>query len=147
MDRRLFTRAGLGIFGTAFATSANAATGKNHRVAIQINSEDRRSQAGALGNAHNYAAYYSAKGEPFAIEIVTFGPGYSMVRADMSMMKGELETLQRELGGDLHIVACQNTRRALADKEGKKPEDIPLLPGVSETPSGVVSLAELQEQG
>lgn len=146
MDRRVFSRAGMGIFAALFASPARAAANKPHRVAIQINSEDRKTQAVALGNAHNYAAYYKAKGEPFEIEIVTFGLGYSMVRADMSMMKGELEGLQKELGSSLRVVACQNTRRALADSEGKKPEDIPLLPGVKETPSGVVRLAELQEQ-
>ncbi len=61
-------------------------------------------------------------------------------------MKGELEELQNELGGDLHIAACDNTRRALADAEGKN-RRIPLLPGVNDTPIGVVRLAELQEQG
>ena len=114
---------------------------------MQVNSDDRRVQAGALGNAHNYATYYKAKGEPFAIEIVVFGPGFSMVRADMSMMKGDLETLQNDLGASLAFAACHNTRSALAASESKKPDDIPLLPGVQETPSGVVRLAELQEQG
>lgn len=147
MDRRLFARAGFGLFVAIFASPAKAESSKAHRVAIQIDSEDRRTQMLALGNAHNYAAYYKAKSEPFKIEIVVFGPGYSMVRADMSMMKGELDNLQKELGASLTVAACLNTRRALAESEGMKPDDIPLLPGVTNTPSGVVRVAELQEQG
>ena len=147
MDRRVFSRIGLALIAVGFTRAANAASDKKHRVAIQIDSEDRKVQAIALGNAHNYAAYYKAKGEPFEIELVAFGPGYSIVRADMSMMKGELAHLQAELGSSLRVAACQNTRRGLADSEGKKPDDIPLLPGVMETPSGIVRLSELQENG
>ena len=147
MDRRFFGRAGLGIVAAVAASSARAAEPKPHRVVFQISVEDRRTQGLVLGNAHNYAAYYKANGEPVEIEIVAFGPGYSLVRGDMSMMKGELENLQHDLGASLTVMACQNTRRGIAESEGKKPADIPLLPGVKETPSGVVRLAELQEQG
>lgn len=83
---------------------------------------------GRLGNAHNYAAYYRATGEPFEIEIITFGPGYSMVRADMSMMKGELENLRKDLGASLAIAACHNTRRALADNEARSRRTSPSWP-------------------
>lgn len=146
-DRRALGRGGLGVVAALAAGSAVAADSKPHRVAIQVSSEDRHTQALALGNAHNYAAYYKAKGEPYAIEIVAFGPGFAMVRGDMSMMKGEIETLQKELGDTLVVSACENTRKAIADSMGKQPDEIPLLPGVKETPSGIVRLAELQEQG
>ena len=146
-DRRALARTGLGAVAVLAVGSAAAADAKPHRVALQASSEDRHTQALVIGNAHNYAAYYKAKGEPYAIEIVVFGPGYAMVRSDMSMMKGELETLQKDLGDSLVVSACQNTRRAIAESMGKAPADIPLLPGVKETPSGVVRLAELQEQG
>ena len=147
MDRRAFGFAGLGVFSAFAATSAKAADGKGHKVAIQISSDDRHTQGLALGNAHNYFAYYKAKGEPVQIEIVVFGPGYSMVRADLSMMKGEIEDIEKDLGAALVISACHNTRQAIAESMGKKPDEIPLLPGVKETPSGIVRLAELQEQG
>ena len=139
---------GLGaLVATAVSTPAKAADAKAHRVIFQVSSEDRREQALVLGNVHNYAAHYKAKGEASSIEIVAFGPGFSLVRGDMSMMKGEVETLQKDLGSSLVIRACQNTRRAIAESMGKQPSDIPLLPGVEETPSGVVRVAELQEQG
>ena len=153
MDRRMIGLGGIGaLLATAVSTSAKAADAKtsdakSHRVVFQVSSEDRHAQALVLGNVHNYAAYYKAKGEPVSIEIVAFGPGFSLVRGDMSMMKGEVETLQKDLGASLVIRACQNTRRAIAESMGKQPSDIPLLPGIEETPSGVVRVAELQEQG
>ena len=147
MNRRFFGRFALGVAGALVAERAAAATKASHRLAMQIDSDDRRSQALMLGNTRNYAKHYRDKGETFEVSIVAFGPGYGLVRADTSMMKGELEALQKDLGGSLKILACQNTRRALAESEGKKPEDIVLLPSVDPTPSGVVALAELQEQG
>ena len=148
MDRRSLGLGGLGaIAAGAMSIAAKAADVKTHRVVFQVSSEDRREQALVLGNVHNYAAHYKAKGEPSSIEIVAFGPGFSLVRGDISMMKGEVETLQKDLGSSLVIRACQNTRRAIAASMGKQASDIPLLPGVEETPSGVVRVAELQEQG
>ena len=157
MDRRLFNRMGLGLLTVMGALTARPAAAdeskgagdgkKAHRVVVQVSSGDRQVQQLALGNSANYAAYYKAKGEPFAIEIVAFGPGYQMVRADMSMMKGEIANLQEKLGTSLVISACQNTRRGIAESEGKKAGDIPQLGGVTDTPSGIVRVAELQEQG
>ncbi len=152
LDRRGFGRAGFGAFAGLVATSTQAAESGNaqpaaHQAVFQVSTDDRRTQALILGNVHNYAKYYKAKGEQFALEIVAFGPGFSMLRADLSMMKGELANLQEELGSALTVSACDNTRSAVAESEGKKPDDIPLLPGVKDTPSGVVRLAELQGQG
>jgi intracellular sulfur oxidation DsrE/DsrF family protein len=152
MDRRLFNSAGFGFFaglGTLIATSANAAgDGKTgHKVVVQVSAGEPQIQALALGNAGNYAAYYKAKGEPFKIEIVAFGPGYQMVRADVSPVKDEIAKLQAKLGDALVISGCQNSRRGIAAREGKTPEDIVQLPGVIDTPSGIVRVAELQEQG
>lgn len=154
MDRRDFTRIGLGLAagGTALAAAVSAKAeggdkGKAHRVAIQVSSEDHRTQELALGNAHNYAAYYKAKGEPFQIELVAFGPGYGMMRDDISMVKGNIENLKQELGDSIVFAACQNTRAAIAASMGQKPEQVPQIKEATDAPSGIVRLAELQEQG
>ncbi len=152
MDRRFFSRTGFGLFAgltALFATRVGPARAADddsdaHKVAIQVSSGERQTQQLALGNAANYANFYKAKGEPYQIEIVAFGPGYGMLRADMSMVKGEIETLQKELGSALTISACQNSRRGIARSEGKQPEEIVQLPGVKDTPSGIVRCAELQ---
>lgn len=156
MDRRDFARLGLGLVagGTAMAALPAAADegkadgGKaKHRVAIQVSSEEHKVQELALGNAHNYAAYYKAKGEPCQIEIVAFGPGYNMMRSDISMVAGNIEALKKELGDDITFSACQNSRKAIAASMGQKPEQVPQIKEATDTPSGIVRLAELQEQG
>ena len=148
LDRRSFGRgAGLSAFAGLFATAAVADEAPKHRAAFQISTEDRKAQALLLGNVRNYVAHYRAQGAACAVEIVAFGPGFSMLRGDISMMKGELEALQKDLGATLTVSACHNTRAGIAESEGRQPADIPLLPGVAETPSGVVRLAELQGQG
>ena len=45
-----------------------------HKVAIQVNQNDRAVMDLALNNAKNVIDYYRDKGEAVAIEIVTFGP-------------------------------------------------------------------------
>ena len=158
MDRRHFSRTGL-IAGLAglFAGSAAAAdsktdagksdSGKPHRLVIQVSTDDRKIQQTALGNAGNYAKYYKDKGEPYELEIVAFGPGYAMMRADVSMVKGNIESLQQSLGASITFSACQNSRHFAAESEGKTPDQIPQLPGIKDTPAGIVRVAVLQEQG
>ena len=156
MDRRNFTRIGFGLAagGTLVAATARAADdgkagakGKAHRVAIQVSSEEHKVQELALGNAHNFAAYYEAKGEPYRIELVAFGPGYNMMRDDISMVKGNIENLKQELGEHITFAACQNSRDAVAASMGQKPEQIPQIKEATNVPSGIVRLTELQEQG
>ena len=155
MDRRFFSRLGFGLLTGAATLAVTRAAADDttkpdanaHRLVIQVSTEDRKVQQLALGNAGNYAAYYKAKGEPYSLEIVAFGPGYSMMRADMSMVKGAVEELQQSLGAAVTFSACQNSRHAIAKSEGKTPDQIPQLPGVKDTPAGIVRVAELQAQG
>lgn len=154
MNRRDVTRLGLGLAAGSTALVAAGGTGmadepkgKAHRVAIQVSSEDHRTQELALGNAHNYAAYYKDRGEPYQIEVVAFGPGYNMLRDDISMVKGNIENLKQELGANITFAACQNTRAAIAASMGQKVEQVPQIKEATDTPSGIVKLAELQEQG
>ena len=154
MNRRAFSLtsvlaglfAGTGGLAQAAYKPDDTAPGK-HRLVIQVSTDDRKVQAMALGNAGNYAAHYKAKNEPFAIEVVAFGGGYAMLRGDISMVKGNVEALQRALGDTITFSACQNSRRGIAESEGKTPDQIPPLPGVRDTPAGIVRVAELQEQG
>ena len=150
MDRRDFTRFGLtGGLVVAGAGAAAAADGGGtaHRVAIQVSADDHRTQELALGNARNYAEHYKAMGAPYRIEIVAFGPGYNMLRDDISMVKGNIEALKAALGDSIAFSACQNSRAAIAASLGKQPDSVPQVKEATSTPSGIVRLAELQEQG
>src|SRR5262245_30524014 len=55
--------------------------GATHKLAIQVNQNDKSLMELALNNAKNVIDYYKAKGETVAIEIVTYGPGLHMLRA------------------------------------------------------------------
>jgi intracellular sulfur oxidation DsrE/DsrF family protein len=70
-----------------------------------------------------------------------------MLQDDLSGVKPAVENLMRDFGASLSFVACQNTRKAIAKFKGVTPEEIKQIPGVKDTPSGVVRLAELQRQG
>ena len=160
MNRRAFGLAGLVAGALASVTARAAVADKNtgaivagepgmpkHRLVIQISTDDVKVQRMALGNAANYAAHYRAKGEPFAVEVVAFGPGYGMLMVDTSMVKDRIAQLQQSLGPTVAFAACQNSRRGVAEAQGKTPEQIVELPGTTDTPAGVVRIAELQEQG
>ena len=54
------------------------------KVAIQVNQNDKAVMDLALNNAKNVLDYYKEKGETVAIEIMTYGPGLHMLRADTS---------------------------------------------------------------
>lgn len=128
--------------GLAAATAAEPA---RHRIALHVGSGDPVMMQVALHNVAAAAAFYAARGETVAIELVANGPGYIMLRADKSPVKEQLAATQRKYPFVV-FSACQNTRRGMAAAEGKRPQDIPELPGVTDVPAGVVRLAELQTQ-
>jgi len=142
MFRRLATAALLSI---AFAASSFAADTKPHRVAIQVNQNDPQVMNLALNNATNVLEYYRAKNEDVEIDIVTYGPGLHMLRADTSPVQDRLKQL-KELAfpSKVQFSACNNTKQGMEKVEGKA---IPIVPDATIVPSGVVRIMELQEQG
>jgi len=125
------------------ATSVLAEETKTHRVAIHVDENDPQRMNMALNNAHNINKYYEDKGEAVEIEIVAYGPGLHMLRADTSPVKERIE--QMSLAQDnLAFSACGNTHSRMSEKAGKEVE---LMPEADMVPAGVVRLMELQEQG
>jgi uncharacterized protein len=89
-----------------------------HRVAIQVNQNDKAVMDLALNNAKNVIDYYKAKGETVAIEIVTYGPGLHMLRADTSPVKERIAPMALE-NSNLAFIACGNTQANQSKAEGK----------------------------
>jgi hypothetical protein len=114
-----------------------------HKVAIQVNQNDKAVMDLALNNAKNILDYYKEKGETVAIEIVTYGPGLHMLRADTSPVKERIAPMSLE-NPNLKFIACGNTQANQAKAEGKP---ITLISEAKVMPSGVVRLMELQKQG
>ena len=122
------------------AVAQDAAT---PRVAIQMSENDPKAMNLALNNAANVAAHYKALGKKAGIQIVAYGPGLHMLRADSSPVKSRVATMSLEIEG-LSFAACGNTRANMAKQEGA---DIALVSEAKVVPSGVVTLLELQQRG
>jgi uncharacterized protein len=139
MFRRLATAAVLSI---ALATSALAADGKTHHVAIQVDQNDPAIMNLVLNNATNVIEHYRGKGEDVDVEIVAYGPGMHMLRADTSPVQDRIKKLKEM--GKVQFSACNNTKQNMEKTEGHA---ISILPEATIVPAGVVRLMELQEQG
>lgn len=122
---------------------SDAAAPMGHRIVIQVDTNDAATMNLALNNAANVDAYYKAKGEEVQIEIVTFGPGLNMLRADKSPVKKRIASFGENFD-NIRFSACDNTLKKMTKKEGKVP---PLVPQAQHVPAGVVRISELQEQG
>jgi intracellular sulfur oxidation DsrE/DsrF family protein len=132
------------LFAIAFATSALAAD-KPHRLAIQVDQNDPQVMNLALNNATNVIEYYRARNEEVDVDIVTYGPGLHMLRADTSPVRDRLTRLKDLVfPGKVQFSACNNTKQAMEKAEGHA---ISIIPEATSVPSGVVRLMELEEQG
>ena len=139
--RRLATVA---LVSMAFA-SAGFAEGKPHRIAIQVDQNDPLVMNQALNNATNVIEYYRARNEDVDIDIVTYGPGLHMLRADTSPVQDRVKRLKDMVfSGKIQFSACNITKEGMEKTEGHA---ISVLPEATIVPSGVVRLMELQEQG
>jgi len=128
---------------TAPSKAGKAAASTEHKVAIQVNQNDKAVMELALNNAKNIAEYFKAKGEVVKIELVAYGPGLHMLRSDTSPVKERISVMALE-NPDLTFAACGNTQANQAKAENKP---VTLLSEAKVTPSGVVRLMELQKQG
>ena len=123
-----------------------AAADKVHRLALQISDDTPDKMTAVLNVAANVSRHYSELGEEVEIRIVAFNAGLNMLRTDKSPVLARLKSVSESLT-NVAFEACGNTRDSMARNEGKKPEEIPLLPNAKVVQAGVVSLIELSEKG
>ena len=114
-----------------------------HKVAIQVNQNDKAVMELALNNVRNITEYYKSKGETVAIEVVAYGPGLHMLRSDTSPVKDRIAPMALE-NPSIAFIACGNTQANQSKAEGKP---VPIMSEAKVVPSGVVRLIELQKQG
>lgn len=143
--RMLASIATLALIVMAVAAPHNAALAgaKVHKVAIHVDEKNPAKMNMALNNAKNVEKYYKSIGEKVHIEIVAYGPGLHMLRADTSPVKERIASMSMELD-NVTFAACGNTMDGMTKKEGKP---IKLIPEAKKVTSGVVRLIELQEAG
>ena len=133
------------LLSLAFVSASPAADGKTHRVTIQVDQNDPQVMNMALNNASNVIEYYRAKNEDVDLDIVAYGPGLHMLRADTSPVQDRVKRLKdMAFPGKIQFSACNITKQGMEKTEGHA---ISILPEATIVPSGVVHLMELQEQG
>jgi len=120
------------------------AEGVTHYLAIHVDENDPQVMNMALNNAQNVTNHYAAQGDEVVIELVAYGPGLHMFREDTSPVRDRIATMELEMD-NLSFAACGNTIENMSRRAGGT--EIALLDGVTVTPSGVVRLMELQQQG
>jgi len=126
-----------------FAVAQLALAAENHRLILQVNDNDPARMNLVMNNASNIISYYQDKGEPIEVEIVAYGPGLHMLRADTSPVAKRVASFSDSFD-NVTFAACGNTMKGMSKKEGKEVE---LLPQAKVVPAGVVRILELQEQG
>ena len=122
----------------AFSANSFADSHSQHKLVIQVSTDDPRTQKIALNNAVNLQKHYGI--DNIAIEIVAYGPGLGML-TNKSSQADRITSLALQ---DITFSACGNTMQKVAQKSGKMPK---LLEGVGQVTTGVARILELQEQG
>lgn len=116
------------------ALAARAEPPKNKAV-FQVSDNDPHKWNLVLNNARNVQDDLGA--EAVELEIVVYGPGIGMLKADSPVAKRVADALDR----GVKVVACENTMK------GQKLTYDDMLPAIGYVPAGVVELMKKQQQG
>jgi len=124
-----------GLFVLAVPASPAVAQGAaENRVVIQVSDADSAKWNLALNNARNLQTDLGARSVD--IEIVAYGPGIGMLKADSVVGNRVGEAL----GAGVKVVACENTMR------GQKLAKADMLDGIGYVNSGVVEIMRRQQE-
>jgi len=108
-------------------------------IVLQLADGDAKSQSRVLSVANNLIKHYG--GPDFVdIEIVTYGPGISLLYPD----NPNHERISSLLTNEVRFVGCLNTIETIERKTGKRPE---LIPETILVQTGVARLVERATQG
>jgi len=141
----MFRRSFLAIFAILFfgAGPALADGTKPHRLALQISDDSPQKMNTVLSVAANVSRYYSGQGEEVEIEIIAFNKGLHMLRPDTSPVAKRITSFAQSMT-NVKFMACGNTMKGMAKKEGKLP---PIYKFAKVVPAGVISLMERDQAG
>ncbi|MBA8907563.1 hypothetical protein [Aminobacter ciceronei] len=115
----------------------------HHRIVFQVNADDQVPMKHAVSNSINLVRHYRELGEAARVEIVAYGDGISMFRADASPVRDILEYMRVNFP-EIAFSVCGNTKTIIEQREG---HIMPLIEGTRVVPFGIVRLVELQEAG
>lgn len=125
---------------TVVAEEASVGEGKQHKLVIQVSTNDEQTQSIALNNAVNIQKLYGM--DNVKIEIVAYGPGLGLLTKNPKNTNAErVKSLALQ---NITFSACGNTMEKVAKKTGKMPV---LIDGVGQVKAGVARIIALQEDG
>jgi uncharacterized protein len=139
MNRKNFLRT-IGLAGSVMLLSAcsvmpHSASLPKNKVVFQVSDGDAGKWNLALNNAKNVQESLGAQN--VAIEIVAYGPGIGMLKAESTTSNRVTDAIK----SGIQIVACENTMTALK----LTPAD--MNPAISYVPAGVVEIMKRQSEG
>ena len=120
---------------TSLNTASAETPATKEKLVMQVSDADTGKWNLALNNAKNVQQAYGS--DKVDIEIVTYGPGINMLKADSAIASRIEEAKQT----GITIVACQNTMNFM-----KLTKD-DMLPHTSYVPSGAVEIIKKQRDG
>lgn len=140
LPKRSFLLAGGAVLAAALpllarAQAQPAAPAAKNRALFQVSDNDPARWNMVLNNMINLRE--GVGGESIEIELVAFGPGLHMLKADSPVKARIADALKSGVAID----ACQNTMK------GMKLTPADMLPEIGYVPSGVVEVMRKQQQG
>lgn len=137
MNRQTFIRAILLSVSTTIAVGVLAQTSAAVRakVIFQVSDGDAGKWNLTLNNARN--VQHELGTDKVSVEMVAFGPGIGMLKADAVISNRVIEAIQ----SGVQIVACENTMKSL------KLTKADMNPVISYVPAGVVEIMKRQGEG
>ncbi len=127
---------GAGLLGAALPRLAPAqAAPVRNKALFQVTDNDPARWNMILNNMQNLREGVGS--EPVEIELVAYGPGLFMLKANSSVKQRIAEALK----SGVKVNACQNTM------SGMKLVPADMLPDIGYVPSGVVEVMRKQQQG
>jgi uncharacterized protein len=125
----------------AVAAENNALVEKpfaDHHLVLQLSDDDAKKQSLVISVAYNLLKFYGP--DRISIEVVTFGPGIALLRAD-SPSRQLVDSLVAQ---GVQFDVCMNTVETIERETGHRP---PLNPNAKPVEAGVGRILALTEKG
>jgi uncharacterized protein len=107
-----------------------------HRIALQLSDGDPKKQSLVISVAYNLLKAYGP--DKVAIEVVTFGPGIDLLRAENDNRK----LVESLIAQGVRFDVCLNTVDTIERTTGKRPDIIPTATPVQVGVGQILSLTE-----
>ncbi len=135
LSRRSFTALASMALLAPLGGRAQGKAAERYKVVLQVSDADPAKWNLALNNARNIQ--HDLGKDNVQIEIVAYGPGLPMLKADSKVH----DRLAQALDSSIGLMACENTMRNTQVSKGE------MYPGIAYVDAGVVHIMKRQREG